>query len=247
MFDPAMMILIAATFLLAGAVKGVIGLGLPSVSLGLLAVALDLTTAMALLIVPSLVTNLVQASVGGKARAILKRIWPFLAMATGTVWIGATALTRVDLDLLSCLLGLLLMVYAGLNLGGVRLTIPANREVWAGPVFGAANGILTGMTGSFAVPGVMFLQAIGLSRDMLVQAMGMLFTVSTIALALALHTNSIMTADHSLASALALVPALIGMFAGQAIRHRLTEARFRRVFFVAILVLGAYIAIRAVL
>ena len=241
MFDPLTIAAIAATFLLAGAVKGIIGLGLPTLSLGLLTAALDLTTAMALLIVPSFVTNLWQAVVGGNGRAILLRIWPFLVMATATVWLGATALTRVDLSLLSALLGGLLVVYSALNLTGVRIEIAARREVWAGPLLGTANGILTGMTGSFVVPGVMFLQAIGLSRDALVQAMGILFTVSTVALALALQGNSLMTINLSLVSTAAVIPALVGMVAGQRIRRRLSEDRFRQVFFIAILILGAYI------
>ena len=245
MTDPAIILTIAATFLVAGAVKGVIGLGLPSVSLGILTAALDLPTAMALLIVPSFVTNAFQASVGGNAGVIFARIWPFLLMATATVWIGASALTRVDLDLLSSLLGLLLIAYATINLAGLRLVISAGNERWAGPVFGVANGVLTGMTGSFVVPGVMFLQAIGLSRDMLIQAMGMLFTASTAALALALQNKNLLTGTQSVVSALALAPALIGMIVGQAIRKRLSETRFRQVFFISILALGGYIVLGA--
>ncbi len=94
MSDPWTLTAIAATFLLAGTVKGIIGLGLPTVSLGLLAAVLDLTTAMALMVVPSLVTNVWQASAGGGGRAIVRRIWPFLLMATVTVWLGAAALRR---------------------------------------------------------------------------------------------------------------------------------------------------------
>jgi uncharacterized membrane protein YfcA len=245
--DPVIIAAIAVTFLLAGMIKGVIGLGLPSVSLGLLTAVLDLPTAMALLIVPSLATNLWQAAVGGNGRHLFRRLWPFLLMASVTVWIGATALTRMDLSILSGLLGGLLVTYAGLSLSGMRVTIPSNREIWAGPVFGAANGILTGMTGSFVVPGVMFLQAIGLPRDMLVQAMGMLFTVSTIALAIALQRNDLFSSELGLTSAAALAPAIAGMIVGQKIRHRLSEARFRHVFFIAILILGAYIIANAVL
>ncbi|MFT6581770.1 MAG: putative membrane protein YfcA [Alphaproteobacteria bacterium] len=247
MLDPVIIAAIAVTFLLAGMIKGVIGLGLPSVSLGLLTAVLDLPTAMALLIVPSLATNLWQAAVGGNGRHLFRRLWPFLLMASVTVWIGATALTRMDLSILSGLLGGLLVTYAGLSLSGMRVTIPSNREIWAGPVFGAANGILTGMTGSFVVPGVMFLQAIGLPRDMLVQAMGMLFTVSTIALAIALQRNDLFSSELGLTSAAALAPAIAGMIVGQKIRHRLSEARFRHVFFIAILILGAYIIANAVL
>lgn len=246
MTDLSMILTIATAFLLAGAVKGVIGLGLPTVSLGILTAVLDLPTAMALLIVPSFVTNAFQASVGGNARIIFTRIWPFLLMATGTVWIGASALTRVDLDLLSSLLGCLLIAYATINLVGLRPVISAGNEAWAGLVFGVANGVLTGMTGSFVVPGVIFLQGIGLSRDMLIQAMGMLFTASTVALALALQYNELLTGAQSVSSALALAPAIIGMFAGQAIRRRLSEARFRQVFFISILILGGYIVLSSI-
>jgi hypothetical protein len=136
-FDLITMVGIAGTFLVAGTVKGVIGLGLPTLSLGLLAAALDLPTAMALLIVPSFVTNLWQAVSGGYGRAILLRIWPFLLMATTTVWLGAAALTRLDVSLLSGLL----ICYSTLNLAGARLSISTRREVWAGPLFGTANGI----------------------------------------------------------------------------------------------------------
>ena len=239
--DAAILLIVLATFLLAGAVKGVIGLGLPTVSLALLTVAIDLPSAMALLLVPSFVTNLWQAAVGGNGLVILRRIWPFLLMATVTVSIGATALTLIDLPVLSALLGLLLMAYATTNLAGLRLKITASQEVWAGPLVGTANGILTGMTGSFVVPGVMFLQAIGLPRDALIQAMGMLFTASTLALAVALQGNDLLTVDLGILSTTALLPAAAGMVIGQRIRKRLSEALFRQVFFVSLLVLGAYI------
>jgi len=247
MFDLTTIIVITATFLLAGGVKGIIGLGLPTLSLGLLTVSFDLTTAMALLIIPSITTNFWQAIVGGNAASLLRRLWPFLLMATATVWIGATALTRLDLGLLSVLLGLLLVSYSLISLTGFQPGISNRAEAWSGPLFGIANGILTGMTGSFVVPGVMFLQAIGLPRDMLVQAMGILFTVSTAALAVALHTNNLLTPELGLVSATAVVPAAVGMVAGQRIRRNLSEKRFRQVFFIAILVLGSYIILKAVL
>ncbi len=243
--DPAMLSIIVGIFLLAGTVKGVIGFGLPTISLGLLAATLGLQPAMALLIVPSLVTNVWQALIGGHTGAVLRRIWPFLVAASATVWLGALVLVRLDPVFLSGLLGILLVCYAGFSLGGIRISIPSRHEVWAGPVFGAANGILTGMTGSFLVPGVLFLQAIGLSQAMLIQAMGMLFTASTLALALALKSNHLLTADLGVASLVALLPALLGVILGRKIRQKLSEARFRQVFFTAILALGAYILLRA--
>jgi len=238
-------LLVIVTFLIAGTVKGVIGLGLPTVSLALLTVAIDLPTAMALLLVPSFVTNLWQALVGGNARLILQRLWPFLLLATVTIWIGASALSRVNLSLLSALLGALLMVYAGANLGGLRLTISPRQELWAGPLVGLVNGVLTGMTGSFVVPGVMFLQAIGLSREVLIQAMGMLFVLSTLALALALQRNALLTIEHGVLSVTALLPAILGMLFGRWIRQGISEQLFRKLFFLSLLVLGTYIIFSA--
>ena len=244
--DAATALLVSATFLAAGAVKGVIGLGLPTVSLGVLTAAIDLPTAMALMVVPSLVTNAWQAMVGGNGRELMARLWPFLLAATVTVWLGARALTSLDLAFLSALLGVLLTAYALLNLARFRISVPRRHEHWAGPVLGVVNGILTGMTGSFVVPGVMFLQGIGLSRDRLVQAMGMLFTASTLALAVSLQGYSLFTPQLGLQSLVAVIPAGIGMLLGQRIRNRLSEERFRQVFFYAILVLGACIILRAV-
>ena len=197
--------------------------------------------AMALILVPSFFTNVWQVMAGGNVRGMLVRLWPFLFMGTVTVWIGATALTRVDLSLLSALLGVLLVFYSVVNLGGIRLKISARHEVWLGPLFGSINGVLTGMTGSSVVPGVMYLQSIGLPRDQLVQAMGMLFMVSTFALAIALQQNAILTIENSILSIAALVPGIIGMIIGQRIRHSLSEPIFRKVFFVSLLALGVYI------
>jgi uncharacterized membrane protein YfcA len=246
MFEPVPIVVIAGAFLIGGTVKGVIGLGLPSVSLALLAVTIDLTSAMALIVVPTFVTNVWQAIVGGNGKVILVRLWLFFLMAALTVWIGAIALTRVDLSWLSALLGLLLIIYSAVNLIGFRFKISTRHEVWLGPLLGAVNGVLMGMTGSAVVPGVMYLQSIGLSRDMLIQAMGMLFMVSTFALAIALQQNAILTVEHSMISIAALVPGIIGMILGQQIRHSLSEALFRKVLFVSLLALGIYIIINAI-
>ena len=240
-------LIVMATFLLAGTIKGVIGLGLPTVSLAILTVALDLPSAMALLLVPSFATNLWQASIGGHARLLLLRLWPFLLAATLTIWIGAMALIRVDLALLSTLLGVLLVVYAIASLAGLKLVLAPRQEVFVGPCTGLVNGLLTGMTGSFVVPGVIYLNALGLSRDQLIQAMGMLFTLSTLALALALGNYGLVSEAQIVDSSIALLPAIIGMLLGQAIRRLISEMAFRQLFFISILIMGGYISFNAMM
>ena len=245
MIDAYIALIIAAIFLLAGSVKGVIGLGLPTVSLGLLTASLELTTAMALLLIPSFITNIWQATAGGNGKIIIQRIWPFLSLATVAIWLGSTALISINPLYLSALLGALLITYSSLNLLGFRLSISPKHEKCSGLILGTANGILTGMTGSFVVPGVMYLQAIGLPRDMLVQAMGMLFSLSTIGLAFALQNNNLLTPELAAVSAFAVIPSIIGMVVGQKIRESLSEAKFRRIFFISVLILGAFIVAKS--
>jgi hypothetical protein len=139
-----------------------------------------------------------------------------------------------------------LAVYAGVNLAGYRPTVSAHSETWVGMALGAVNGILTGMTGGSAVPGVMFLQAIGLPRDMLIQAMGMLFTVSTLALGGAMAASRLLTVELGVLSAAAVAPAILGMWLGQRLRYRLSEQHFRQLFFLALLALGLYFVIRSI-
>lgn len=240
-------LVVGGTFFLAGLVKGVIGLGLPTVSLALLTAALGLKEAVVLLLVPSFVTNLWQGMVGGHLSAILKRLWSLLAAVCVATWFGAGILARGDVALLSGLLGLLILAYGILSLTRIEPPPPGGAEWFWSPVVGAVNGFLTGMTGSFVVPGVMYLQVLGLSRDAMIQAMGVLFTVSTLALAVALGDRRLLSADLAVLSLLALAPALIGMALGQALRKRLSEAAFRRIFFAALAVLGAWIALQAAL
>lgn len=247
MIDMNSVLIIAATFLLAGTVKGVIGLGLPTVSLAILTVVFDLPTAMALLIVPSLLTNVWQSSVGGHAVDLIKRLWLFLACAGGTVLVGAHGLSTIELWVLSALLGLLIAMYAAIGLTGYQISIPTRHEPLAAPAFGVVNGVLTGLTGSFVFPGVVYLQSLGLDRNQLVQAMGLLFTVSTLALAVALGANGFLSEELAVHSGLGLIPALLGMGIGQKLRRTMSEAQFRRIFFVALLLLGLYIMIQQTL
>ena len=245
MFSTPTMVGIIGTFFLAGTVKGVIGLGLPTVSLALLALTLDLITAMSLLLIPSFVTNLWQGVVGGNGRSLLRQLWPFFLTATLLVWVGAIALGKLDTQWLTALLGVLLISYATISLSGARIRIDPAHRTWTGKLTGVCNGVLTGMTGSFVVPGVMYLQATGLPRDALVQAMGILFTLSTLALGVALFRNQLLDTTNLAWSAIALAPAMAGMALGQILRKRLSAEQFRRVFFFALLIVGAYIVWRS--
>lgn len=235
------------TFLLAGFVKGVIGLGLPTVAIGLLGLAMPTAEAAAMLIVPSLVTNIWQLLAGPRFAALAKRLWPMLVGICLGTWAGSGWLANGG-NLAGMALGVALLAYSALGLAAVRLHVPkhwtARREGAVGGVVGVATGLVTAATGVFVIPGVPFVQALDLDKDDLVQAMGLSFTVSTIALAAGLARDGIFHGPAIGVSLLALAPALGGMFIGQWVRSRVSAPVFRRCFFVGLAMLGAELVIQ---
>ncbi|GLQ16458.1 hypothetical protein GCM10007879_07070 [Maritalea porphyrae] len=106
---------------------------------------------------------------------------------------------------------------------------------------GLANGVLTGMTGSYVVPGVMYLQSIDLSREELVQAMGILFTLSTLTLVIALGGTGLISPSNATTSFFALIPVILGMITGQKMRAYLKESSFRNATMLLLLSIGIYL------
>lgn len=234
---------ILLVFFLAGTVKGVTGMGLPTVAMGLLSLWLTPVQATALLALPSLLTNLQQAW-GAHTGALLQRLWPMLAGIVVGTWAGAGLLTGHDPGAARLGLAILLVLYALLGLTHWQPALPPHRQAACGPLAGIATGILTGATGVFVLPSVPYLGALRLPRDALVQALGLCFGTATLALTFALAARGAWPVD-SLPIALAvlmLVPTVIGMLIGVRLRRYLSAERFRSVFFLTLLVLGLHLA-----
>ena len=232
-------------FLLAGFVKGVIGLGLPTISMGLLSLVMAPAKAASLLIAPSFVTNVWQSAAGPSFGRLARRLWPMLASVILGALGGTGLMTGSHAGQAAVALGLLLMLYAGLGLTSVRFSVSPAAEWWLGPLVGVLTGLATAATGVFAIPAVPYIGSLGLNKDDLIQALGLSFTVSTIALAAALAGGGAFALGDIGASTAALAPVLVGMAAGGAVRGRFSEQTFRRIFFGGLLVLGAHLASRA--
>src|SRR6478752_915651 len=213
---------IAAALLLAGFVKGVVGLGLPTVSIGLLAVAMQPSRALAIVIVPAIVTNIWQTFAGPYLRDIIRRLWPLMAGTVIGIWLNAGMLTGPYARYGTVVLGVLLVIYA---------------------IVGLITGAVSAATGVQVIPSMPFMQAIGMEKDELVQALGVFFTVATLALAFNLTSAGLLGASTALPGAVAMACGFAGMFIGQAVRSRMQPEAFRRGFLIATIFLGLYLAV----
>ena len=245
-WTPENLAVIAAIFLLGGAVKGVVGLGLPTVTLTLLTIVFGLKGAMVMMIVPSIATNIVQAVAGGALPRLMRRLWPMMALVCLGIWAGTRFLAGADGGLLAGVLGFVTMVYGVVGLATPKLPDVSRHERWLGLVTGVVNGAITGLTGSSVMPGVPYFQALGMQRDEMIQAMGILFSISALALGVAMAGVNLLPTELGLASLAGLAPAFLGMWLGLKVRKRISQQTFRRILFASLLLLGGYMVLRAV-
>lgn len=239
--SPSLIAIAVLVFVFAGFVKGLVGFGLPAIGLGLMTVFVGIEKAMLLILWPSFLTNVWQALSGGHLKMLLGRLWPFLATAVLTLGAGTFILTRVPEGVADLVLGLLMVAYALPMLAGFSFLLRDMHVVPVGIAAGLVNGVFSGLTGAFVVPGIIYLQALGLQRDVLIQAMGLLFLLSTIALGLSLGGFGLVGGGGMLASIALVVPALTGVWAGQRFRRRFSDTAFRKLIQLAILALGLYL------
>ncbi|WP_092145884.1 sulfite exporter TauE/SafE family protein [Bradyrhizobium sp. NFR13] len=243
----SMLILIAAVFALAGFVKGVIGLGLPTVSIGLLAVTMSPVQALTIVIVPAIVTNIWQTFAGPYLRDIIRRLWPLLIGTAVAIWLCGGLMTGPYAKYGSIVLGILLVIYAVVTLVKFQFRTAPQNEKWVGGVAGLLTGVVAAATGVQVIPSMPFMQSIGMEKNELVQALGLYFTVATFAQAFNLTSAGLLNAATAVPGVIAMITAFAGMFLGQAVRERMEPEQFRRWFLVAMLLLGIYLSITATL
>lgn len=244
-WPPEMLALIAVAFFVAGLVKGTLGVGLPMVVIAILATTISLPVAIGLTLLPGIVMNVWQAVVGGGLVELFRRLWTLLAMTIVGIWIGVQILAGGNSALLLTVLAIILITYSSWSLARAQLPPPGRLEPVLSPVVGFAAGLTVGMVGNFMVPGVLYHQALGLSRDRLVQALGISFVVTAVAMLVFMSRLAMVDSSTMVVSCGAMVPGMVGMAIGQQLRKVLDEAQFRVLFFIGLLVAGVYMLVRA--
>jgi uncharacterized membrane protein YfcA len=232
-------------FLLAGFVKGFIGMGLPTIATGLLTLVMAPGQAAGLLVVPNFSTNIWQALAGRKLPALLRRFWPMLLGICVGSTPGAGFLAHDTSGRATMALGIMLVAYALLSLTAPRIKAPPQSEWWLAPVIGTVTGFIAILTGVFVLPLVPYLQSLGFEKDELIQALGLSLLISAVALGIALAREGALPLAMLAGSVIALAPAGLGLAIGQWCRSRVSGAMFVRIFGIGLLLIGLHLALRS--
>jgi uncharacterized membrane protein YfcA len=243
--DPAVLAAVVVALLLAGAVRGFLGLGITFVAAPVLTLFMGVPEMVILLALSILLSSVWQAFAGGYARESWQRMWPLiLCLGVGTAF-GVRVLTGIDGEILFVLLGLLISALAISGLLGASPRIPARWERFAGPVAGFIAGIVGGMTTMFGPIVTAYVAHLGLDKNRLVAATSLIYMASGGFLVGALAVQGTMTVHGFTISLLAAVPVLAGTALGARLRHRTDEKLFEKVLLIFLLLLGLNMLRRA--
>lgn len=240
-------ILIASlSLLVAGTIKGAVGLGLPTTALGLMTLALDPRAAIALVLIPMMTTNLWQVYRQGELLRALRTYMPFaLALAVGVV---VTLLLTHDAPdrFLFGTLGGAILIFVAISVTRWQPAISDRWDKRAQVGFGLVGGALGGLTSVWAPPMAIYLAARHAPKAEFVRACGILIFCGSIPLALGYIVGGFLTATTAAVSCGLLVPTLAGFAIGERLRHSLSEAQFRRWLLVVFFLMGLNLIRRAI-
>lgn len=227
-------------FFIAGIVKGLVGIGLPTITLALTSFVLPLSDMIALIALPTVVTNLWQAAVGGHFKKIVRRQWPLILPMIVTLFLTMWLIGRTTPQWAFLVLATILVIYGGLGLLRIRLRIHADLEKPLAPVIGVVSGVVAGLIGVPVVPLMPYMQGLDVKPVELVQSLGVIVSIASLVLTAALLRYGLLDERHIVVSAIAVVPAVAGQTVGALIRQRLSIEQFRQVVFWALLLTGLY-------
>ncbi|MBI1418639.1 MAG: TSUP family transporter [Limimaricola sp.] len=245
--SPALLLAAIAVTLLAGFVKGAVGFAMPMIMISGLSTFLPPELALAALILPTLVTNGVQALRQGHAAAwaSVRRFRIYLIAGFVALLISAQLVRVLPQGVLFGLIGGPIAAFTGMQLLGWRphlaRPIPAVEAA-----VGALSGFIGGLSGVWGPPTVAYLTAIDTPKADHVRIQGVIYGLGAVAL-LGAHVGSgVMRAATLPLSLLMILPAMAGMAVGLRLHDRLEQATFRRVTLLVLFVAALNLVRRAV-
>ena len=217
--------------------KGLIGGGLPSIVVPIMAIVVDPAFAAAVTLVPVIATNLWQAVDGRQFMPVLRRFWVFLAALFLGVAVGSQILVGLPPQTAGLLIGIAVVVLSPIPLAAHRFEISPPRESTLNPLVGGAVGILGGTTVIFS-PVLVYFAMLRLDKNLYVATASIAALCSMFPLYLGLGFSNTLTWDAVRFSAILLVPTMVGFLLGRALRGSISQRAFRLILTASLVLLG---------
>ena len=245
--DGGLLFYISLCFLIAGSIKGAVGMGLPTASIALMTLAIDPRRAIAILLIPMAVTNAWQVWRMGQIGPAFRRYLPFSIALMSGVWLSVTLSADAPDHLLFGLLGLALLMFVAVSTSKFAPDIPDKHDTAAQIGTGSVAGLIGGVTSVWAPPMAIYLAARKVTKDEFVRASGLLIFLGSLPLIAGYARQGILTAEATLLSAAMLLPAMVGFALGEAARNHLSETGFRKLLLIFFTLMGLNLLRKAVI
>ena len=230
---------VACSLIVAGFLKGIIGVGMPIVALPLLSLFIDVKSAAMLLSMPLVFSNLPQALEGGKTGRCLMQLTPVLLGMIPGLFLGVRVLLALDANVARMIAGLVLIGVGGMTLLAPKLQLQPRLVLPAGIAFGFFGGILGGLAAMSGPLVFIFLLAKGLRGQAFTKEASLFLVVSSAFLAVLLTASREFSWIDVSVSTGAMLPVAVGMYAGQHMRDKIAPETFRKLVLTAVIAAGA--------
>jgi len=231
------LLVVACAFLIGGLVKGLIGGGLPSIVVPIMALVIEPAWAAAATLIPVIATNVWQVVDGKRAIAVLRRFWVYYGCFALGVVAGSQILVRLPPQTAALLIGIAVVLMSPVAIASNRFHVSKQREVWLNPVAGSCMGVMGGTTVIFT-PTLIYFAALRVDKDTYVTAAALTALFCMIPLYLGLGFSAVLTWDVVRASLVLLVPTMAGYFMGRALRGTISEWAFRIILTTSLVLIG---------
>ncbi|NKB27778.1 MAG: TSUP family transporter [Rhodobacteraceae bacterium] len=240
-----LLIFVTVAFLLAGTVKGVVGMGLPTTAIGLMTLTLDPRSAIAIVLMPMITLNAWQVWRSGDTLAALRRYAPFITVLMIGVALTSVLSAQVSNRALMGLTGIAILIFVAANLSLSLPRLPDRLDRRAQVLAGLVAGVMGGLTAVWVPPLAIYLTARQVDKAEFVRASGLLIFLGSLPLAAGYVAQGLLGGWLALLSAAMILPGLAGFTVGERLRNRLSPARFRMVMLLVFLFFGLNLIRRA--
>ncbi|MBA1235199.1 sulfite exporter TauE/SafE family protein [Pseudomonas stutzeri] len=244
--DTVVPVYIFGVFVLGGLIKGVSGFGMPLVTVPLIALVEPVPTAVALSLLPIIVSNISQGYECRSHYRVLGQIWPLLLSLAVSLGLSVQLLGHFRPEVLALVIGVMIQVFVISQLAPNPPVIP--RHWRSGTLVGAglSSGLFGGLTSFYGFPALQALMALELDRNEFILASSLFFLVGSAILSIGLLAQNIATPTHLLLSLACVVPTQLGMYLGELVRSRLSQVMFRGITLSVLSATGLAMIARAI-